>query len=177
MSKPTSFKVILSNKEMIAHNLNGFKSLNLKIMFLRGLSCALIIMALTLKIYDVEILNSYLYGLFYVFVFLTVVESYFDRLRFKTLEDFSLHVAKENEFTEFAYKTLCDVRQGIDIEMLQDSLKVALTDLKLFTIRSKGDGSYREYEVDQEYDAILFLKRKSLPLDEMLKIKDALDKK
>jgi hypothetical protein len=45
-----------------------------------------------------------------------------------------------------------------------------LSDLRLITLKHGYDGYYKEFEVDQEFDAALFLKRKSLPLEDMLKI-------
>lgn len=74
------------------------------------------------------------------------------------------------EEREKALKHIKDIVDGADPEKLGDSILLTNHGL-LETVRDSGmSGAFKRFEVNGEYDAIMLLKRKSLPLDEVIEI-------
>jgi hypothetical protein len=80
---------------------------------------------------------------------------------FRTLED-----------REKAMQHIKKIVEGADSEKLADSILLTNQGLLEHVRESGGSGAWKRFEVNGEFDAVLLLKRKSLPLDEILEMLD-----
>lgn len=93
-----------------------------------------------------------------------------------SLREYKRFVVMSHEF----YKTLEErekaiqqiklIAEGADPVKLGDSLLLANQGLLESVKHSGMSGAYKKFEVNGEFDSVLLLKRKSLPLDEIIEI-------
>lgn len=77
---------------------------------------------------------------------------------------------KTLEEREKAIQQIKLIAEGADPVKLGDSLMLANQGLLESVKHSGMSGAYKKFEVNGEFDSVLLLKRKSLPLDEIIEI-------
>lgn len=108
--------------------------------------------------------------MFISFSVLLLLHHALDWREVKKLEQMKIKFAKEIDHHTRTLEVMKNMAKGIEPKVLGDSVFVTLQSLRQYAMEFNQDGACKSFEVDQEFDAVLVLKRKSLPIDEILNL-------
>jgi len=108
--------------------------------------------------------------MFISFSILLLLHHALDWREIKKLERMKMKFVQEIDHQTNTLEVMKNMAKGIEPKVLGDSVFMTLQALRQYAMEFDQDGACKPFDVDHEFDAVLVLKRKSLPIDEILNL-------